>query len=290
SQIADALEAAHERGVVHRDLKPANIKAPIDGPVKVLDLGLATALPGEDRDSTDPSNSPTLTVAGTQMGVILGTAAYMSPEQASGKRVDKRADIWSLGVVLWEMLTSKSLFGNGETISHTLADVLRAEIDFNRLPVATPPHVRELLRRCLDRDVKTRLRDIGEARILLQRPSASASSSPVSPRWIRWGWPSGAGVLTIAVIALGVIMWRSTPRVERPFMNLSVDLGPDAVIAGLVPDYNTATLSPDGTQLVFSSRSGGKQQLSIRTLDQPKASPLAGTESARNAFFSPDGE
>jgi serine/threonine protein kinase len=288
AQIADALEAAHERGVVHRDLKPANIKAPPDGPVKVLDLGLATALPGEDRDSTDPSNSPTLTVAGTQMGVILGTAAYMSPEQASGKRVDKRADIWSFGVVLWEMLTNKTLFGNGETISHTLADVLRAEIDFTRLPAATPPHVRELLRRCLDRNVKTRLRDIGEARILLQRPSAS--SSPTSPRRLQWVWPSAAGVLAIAVIVLGAIMWRTTPRVERPLMNLSVDLGPDAAIAGFVPDYNTATLSPDGTRLVFSSRSGGKQQLSIRTLDQPKAAPLTGTENAQNAFFSPDGE
>src|ERR1700730_13667646 len=127
AQIADALEAAHEKGVVHRDLKPANVKAPLEGNVKVLDLGLATALPGGDRESSNATNSPTLTMGATEAGVILGTAAYMSPEQASGRRVDKRADIWSFGVVLWEMLTGKRMFA-GETVSHTLADVLRAKI------------------------------------------------------------------------------------------------------------------------------------------------------------------
>jgi serine/threonine-protein kinase len=202
----------------------------VDAPVKILDLGLATVLPGSDRDATDPSNSPTLTVAGTEIGVIIGTAGYMSPEQASGKRVDKRADIWSFGVVLWEMLTGSRLFDGGETVSHTLADVLRAEIDFTKLPAATPSHVRELLWRCLDRDVKTRLRDIGEARILLQRPAASSPSTPVTSSRFRWVWPISAGVMALAVIALVTVLWRTPRGDERPLVSVSVDLGPDAAL------------------------------------------------------------
>src|SRR5262249_33847381 len=163
-QIAVALETAHERGITHRDLKPGNIMVTPEGVVKVLDFGLASA---PNRDSgAEPANSPTITMAATQVGVILGTAAYMSPEQAAGKIVDKRSDIWSFGVVLYEMLTGVNLF-EGETVSHTLAHVLTRIIDFDRLPKDTPSSIRTLLHRCLDREVATRLRDIGEARVAI---------------------------------------------------------------------------------------------------------------------------
>src|SRR4029453_3547388 len=154
--------------VIHRDLKPANIKLTSQGQAKVLDFGLAAIVQDPSRPDVNATNSPTLTMAATRAGVILGTAAYMSPEQAAGKPVDKRADIWSFGGVLWEMLTGNVLF-DGETVSHTLADVLRKEIDFGALPLETPPAIHGVLRRCLDRDVKARLRDIGEARIAIQR-------------------------------------------------------------------------------------------------------------------------
>src|SRR5262245_6496598 len=162
-QMAEALEAAHEKGIIHRDLKPANVKVTPEGVVKVLDFGLTKA--AETSMAISPS-SPTLTMRATQAGVIMGTAGYMSPEQAAARPVDKRADIWSFGVVLWEMLAGRALF-TCETVAHTLADVLRAEIDFKKLRRDSPPAIRELLRRCLDRDVKTRLQAIGEARVAI---------------------------------------------------------------------------------------------------------------------------
>jgi Tol biopolymer transport system component len=298
-QIAEALEAAHEQGIVHRDLKPANVKVRDDGTVKVLDFGLAKALDPATASSAEAMNSTTVAARATQLGVILGTAAYMAPEQARGKVVDKRADIWSFGVVLDEMLTGQRLF-KGEGISDVLAAVLRQDIAWTALPAGTPLRLTRLLGRCLDRDLRERLRDIGEARVEIAKILAGAPDSAVAPA------PASAAVRRSAVarvlpwtfVAMGwigllaaLLIWSPWRSTSAPLpRTLAASLGADASFdIGFGTFGATAQLSPDGTMLAFAAQQAGKTWLFIRKLDQLLAAPLAGTEGAADPFFSPDG-
>ncbi|MEO8096800.1 MAG: protein kinase [Acidobacteriota bacterium] len=293
-QIAEALEAAHEKSVTHRDLKPANIMVTPAGLVKVLDFGLAAVARPDVGQGED---SPTLTMGMTEAGMIMGTAAYMAPEQATGSPVDKRADIWSFGVVLWQMLTGKHLF-SGNTTAHILASVIKDPIDFATLPDTTPALIRELLKRCLDRDVKTRLQVISEARIAIQRHIANpmaeveSLSAPSRSRFgAGWGAWVVAALALIAAVGAGWRVWSAAPVEDKPMALWSVDLGPEAVRT----QEASAVLSPDGTTLVFVGRAEGGQssQLFLRRTDQPEAVALKGTVAGAPAmapFFSPDGK
>jgi serine/threonine-protein kinase len=300
-QIADALEAAHEQGIVHRDLKPQNIKVRADGTVKVLDFGLAKAMDANASGGADAMNSPTLTARATQMGVILGTAAYMAPEQARGRAVDRRADVWAFGVVLYEMLTGRRAF-DGDDISITLASVLKEDVSWQALPADLPVPVRRLLRRCLEKDPKRRLSAIGDARLELDEAlspldgtGAAQASAPapvvaavVVPAWRRALPWAVAGALGVALVSALVARapWRSTPAATP--RRLLASIGADA---SLVTDRGAAAiLSPDGTTLVFAAQQASQARLFIRRPDQLQAAPLAGTEGATYPFFSPDGQ
>jgi Tol biopolymer transport system component len=296
--IADALEAAHERGIVHRDLKPANIKLTPEGSAKVLDFGLAKLVGGNDVDSTQSS---TMTAAGTHTGVILGTPLYMSPEQTRGQTVDKRTDIWSFGCVLYEMLAGRAAFP-GQTMSDTIAAVLSVDPDWSVLPAAAPAPIRTLLQRCVEKDPRQRLRDIGDARIELDTAIASLTSSPTekqSPEeeirarrhrtWLRG--LAFAGFL-VAIVALTFIAatWLR-PRAEAPAesVHMTALLPPGVSVTRGPGMLLSLALSPDGRTLVIAGTANG-QRLYERTLGRPEATPLVGTEGALSPFFSPDGE
>jgi len=276
--IAAALDAAHERGIIHRDLKPANVKLRSDGTVKLLDFGLAKALDASAGSDPDGMNSPTITSPATQVGMILGTAAYMAPEQARGKPVDKRADIWAFGCVLYEMLTARRAFA-GSDVSETLASVLARDVDWSVLPAGTPAPVVALLRACLQKEKRERLRDLGDAWLPFAVASGGAAAqTPARARWVPWTVAAAALVITSA---LGITLMPSDPAV--PF-HLSITL-PDGYRVTAPP-----VISADGRRVVFSAGDGrGQPKIYLRDLDTFDTRELAGTDGADRPFLSPDG-
>ena len=297
-QLAAGLEAAHETGIVHRDLKPANVMLSRDGDVKILDFGLAQAWIGDDPNQADSAASPTIT-AMTQVGTILGTAAYMSPEQARGGNVDRRSDIWAFGVILWEMLTGKQLF-KGETISDTLAAVLRAEPDWESLPVEEAPELCRLIERCLERNPKQRLRDIGEARIFLEdggtslshlsfsqlgAPAAAEPPAPAKPPILLL-----AGIGLLCLLAGALAGWKVLAKQDPPpviHAMIPPPTGTEYDLASTAP--GPVMVSPDGTMVTYTAQNEeGEVQLYLRHLDKSESTILSGTTGAAYPFWSPD--
>jgi eukaryotic-like serine/threonine-protein kinase len=295
-QIAEAIEYAHDRSIVHRDLKPANVIVTTDEKVKVLDFGLAKALedsPGEQ----DISNSPTITMAATSAGIILGTAAYMSPEQARGKAADKRADVWAFGCVLFETLSGKRAF-SGDTVSDTLAAVIRAEPDWSALPAETPARIRELLRRCLMKDPRSRLQAIGDARVVIEEILSGAAeevwpaggAAPARQRMVPWAVAGVCLVAALAILAWALMRHEDAGPLRIVAAQILPPSGTSFALLGTV-GFGPPVLSPDGSKIAFvAAGADGTRKLWVRSLGSVTLQALDGTEGASMQFWSPDSQ
>lgn len=295
-QICEGLEAAHDRGIIHRDLKPENIMISPEGKVKILDFGLAKAYVSETTE-INLEQSPTITAQMTKPGIIMGTAAYMSPEQARSRSVDKKTDIWAFGCVLYECLSGKKAF-HGETVSDTIAHILKGEPEWTNLPLNTPGRIRALLRRCLQKNSKQRLHDIADARIEIEETLANpeterASSAASSSRWSVRFWVMAGLFIVVSSLLFWKIFHPSRSGPE-PVLHLAVDLPETAPLAhaGVSPlgvGRSTLALSPDGSKLVYTALVGDDSQLFVRRMDQDEISQIPGTAGSHSPFFSPDG-
>jgi Tol biopolymer transport system component len=281
-QIAEALEAAHEKGIIHRDLKPGNVMIDADGQVKLLDFGLGKSI---DREPTSDLNSPTITAMATMAGVMIGTAAYMAPEQAKGRAIDKRTDLWAYGCVLYELLTGRRAF-DGEDLTDTIASIMRDEPDWSALPVDTPPPVRRLIQGCLQKDRRARIADVSVVRFALDEAEHSSATlpPPLPPApGPRWGW---LGALAVAAVVIGAM---AVPRMRYLRETPPPETRPD-IVTPRTDHPEMFALSPDGRQIVFVASGDGPSRLWVRSLATTAATPLAGTEGAAFPFWKPDSQ